>query len=36
MTVYNVYEYVLTELNKVQAPTLLLEEFNYLLNKAIY
>lgn len=34
MTVLNVYEYVLIELNKVEAPSLLLEDFIYFLNKA--
>lgn len=36
MTSRQVYEAVLIELNKVQAPSLLLEDFNYLFNKAIY
>lgn len=36
MTSRQVYEGVLIELNKVQAPSLLLEDFNYLFNKAIY
>ena len=36
MTARQVYEGVLIELNKVQAPSLLLEDFNYLFNKAIY
>lgn len=35
MTVKEVYSRVLTELNKVQAPSLLLEDFVYFLNKAI-
>lgn len=35
MTARQVYEGVLIELNKVQAPSLLLEDFNYLFNKAI-
>lgn len=35
MTIREVYENVLTELNKVQAPSLLLQDFNYLLNKGI-
>lgn len=35
MTVKGVYEAVLTELNKVQAPSFTLEDFNYLCNKAI-
>lgn len=36
ITARQVYEGVLIELNKVQAPSLLLEDFNYLFNKAIY
>ena len=36
MTSRQVYEGVLIELNKVNAPSLLLEDFNYLFNKAIY
>lgn len=35
MTARQVYDGVLTEMNKVQAPSLLLEDFNYLFNKAI-
>ena len=35
MTARQVYEAVLVEMNKVQAPSLLLENFNYLFNKAI-
>lgn len=35
MTARQVYEAVLIELNKVNAPTILLEDFNYLFNKAI-
>jgi hypothetical protein len=35
MTVREVYEYSLIETNKVEAPTLLLEDYNYLINKAI-
>lgn len=35
MTARQVYEGVLIEMNKVQAPSLLLEDFNYLFNKAI-
>ena len=35
MTARQVYEAVLIEMNKVQAPSLLLEDFNYLFNKAI-
>lgn len=36
MTARQVYNGVLIELNKVAAPSLLLEDFNYLFNKAIY
>lgn len=36
MTARQVYEGVLIELNKVEAPSLLLEDFNYLFNKAVY
>lgn len=35
MTARNVWEYMLVELNKQNAPTLLLEDFNYFFNKAI-
>ena len=35
MTARQVYEAMLTELNKVEAPTLLLEDFNYFFNKEI-
>lgn len=35
MTARQVYDYLLIELNKVEAPTLLLEDFTYFLNKAI-
>lgn len=35
MTVRELYNNVLVELNKVQAPSLLLEDFVYLVNKAI-
>lgn len=35
MTARQVYEGVLTEMNKVQAPSMLLEDFNYFLNKAV-
>lgn len=36
MTARQVYQGVLVELNKVAAPSLLLEDFNYLFNKAVY
>lgn len=35
MTARQVYEGVLTEMNKVQAPSMLLEDFNYFINKAV-
>ena len=35
MTVRELYNNVLVELNKVQAPSLLLEDFVYLVNKAV-
>ena len=35
MTARQVFEGVLIELNKVEAPSLLLEDFNYFFNKAI-
>lgn len=35
MTARAIYEAMLTELNKVEAPSLLLEDYNYFLNKAI-
>lgn len=35
MTAKQVFEYALIELNKVQAPSLLLEDYNYFINKAI-
>ena len=36
MTSRQLYESVLIELHKENAPNLLLEDFNYLANKAIY
>lgn len=36
MTARQVFEGMLTELSKVNAPSLLLEDFNYFFNKAIY
>lgn len=36
MTARQIYEALLIELNKVQAPSLLLEDYNYFLNKAVY
>lgn len=35
MTLRELYEYALIEMNKVDAPSLLLEDFNYLINKAV-
>lgn len=35
MTARQLYEYALIELNKVEAPSLLLEDYNYFINKAI-
>lgn len=35
MTVKQLYEYALIELNKLKAPSILIEDFVYLLNKAI-
>ena len=35
MTVRDIYEYALIELNKLNAPSLLLEDYNYFINKAI-
>ena len=35
MTAKQLYEYVLIELNKRKAPSLLLEDYNYFINKAI-
>lgn len=35
MTARQLFEYTLIELNKVQAPSLLLEDYNYFINKAI-
>ena len=36
MTVREVFEYTLVELDKVASPAMLLSDFNYFLNKAIY
>ena len=35
MTARELYEYVLIELNKLEAPSLLLEDYNYFINKAV-
>jgi len=35
MTARQLFEYALIELNKVEAPSLLLEDYNYFLNKAV-
>ena len=36
MTARQIYEAMLIEMNKVEAPSMLLEDFNYFFNKAIY
>ena len=36
MTARQLWEATLIELNKVQAPSLLLEDYNYFINKAVY
>jgi len=36
MTARQLFEYTLIEMNKVQAPSLLLEDYNYFINKAVY
>lgn len=35
MTARELYEYILVELNKLEAPSLLLEDLNYFINKAV-
>jgi len=35
MTIRDLYEYALIEMNKVEAPSLLLEDYNYFINKAV-
>ena len=35
MTARELYEYALIELNKLEAPSLLPEDYNYFINKAI-
>lgn len=35
MTARNIFEYALIELNKVQAPSLILEDYNYFINKTV-
>jgi hypothetical protein len=35
MSIRDIYEHILIELNKVQAPALLLDDFNYFLNKGL-
>ena len=35
MTARQLFDYALIELNKVQAPSLLLEDYNYFINKAV-
>ncbi len=36
MTLLQIYEAVLVEINKDEAPVILLEDFNYLYKKAVY
>ena len=36
MTARQIYEAALIEMNKVEAPSMLLEDFNYFINKAVY
>ena len=35
MTLKQLYENLLVEMNKVEAPSLLLPDFNYMVNKAV-
>lgn len=35
MTARELYEYALIEVNKIEAPSLLLEDYNYFINKAV-
>ena len=35
MTIRDLFDYALIEMNKVEAPSLLLEDFNYFINKAV-
>ena len=35
MTVRDLYDAALIEINKLEAPSMLLEDYNYLINKAI-
>ncbi len=35
MTARELYEYALIEVNKLEAPSLLLEDYNYFINKAV-
>lgn len=35
MSIRELYEYALIEMNKVEAPSLLLEDYNYFINKAV-
>ena len=35
MTIRDLYLYAQVEMNKIEAPSLLLEEYNYLMNKAV-
>ena len=36
MTSKQVFEYALVELNKREAPSLLLEDYNYFINKVVF
>ena len=35
MTAREMYEYALIELNKIEAPSLILEDYNYFINKDV-
>ena len=35
MTELELYKYALVEINKLEAPSMLLEDYNYFINKAI-
>lgn len=36
MTARQAWEYMLIEINKVTSPTMLIEDFNHLINRGIY
>lgn len=36
MTAKQMFDALLTELSKVNAPSMLLQDFNYFMNKAVY